>query len=224
MFQKIAEKFLNLIYKQKCLVCKSSQNCAKDVQNYMGLMCKTCAKDVEYLSSFPHRIFRGVKIFSATKYSTTVKKLITLLKFSHRKNASIPLAIILFNYFQKTDINKDSILCYPSSFLIKSAQRGYEHMFLITKEFSKLTNIPFEKNLIQKVKYTKPQYKAKNRAENIKNSFKINEKLKSNLQNKNIIILDDITTSGATAEELINLFLDNGINNLSFLTVAKAQK
>ena len=209
----IFNSFLDLIYNQKCLIC----GCAK-VDN---LLCKTCLKDVQFLSSFPHRIYKDIPIYSMSKYENIIKKLIHLLKFKHKKNSAKVLSQLLFSYFQKLDLKEDFILVYPSSFFIKSAWRGYEHMFLITKEFSKLTNFEYKKDLIKKIKPTKPQYQAKDRHKNIKNSFQINKKYINYLKDKNILLVDDITTSGATLEEIINCFLKNDIKNIVCLTISK---
>lgn len=95
-------------------------------------------------------------------------------------------------------------------------------MDLIAKEFSKLTNFKINNKLIKKIKSTKPQYQAKNRHLNIKNSFAINEKYINKLKDKNILLIDDITTSGATLEELINVLLDSKINKITCLVIAKA--
>ena len=209
----IIQAFLDLIYNQKCLVC----SCAKTDE----LLCKSCAKDIQYLSSFAHRIFYNVPIYSATLYQGSVKKLIHKLKFNHRKKASIPLAEILFKYFKNIKEKNDYIIVFPPSYFLKSAQRGYNHMFLIAKEFSKLTNFKVNHKLIKKIKYTKPQYKAKNRHKNIQNSFKINEKELKNINNETILLIDDITTSGATLEEIIRLLKEKNINNIICLTIAK---
>lgn len=214
MFKNLFEQFLNLIYNQKCLVC----SCAK-VDN---LLCKNCLKNVHYLSSFEQRFYREIPIFCATLYKDTTKILIQKLKFSHKKHAAIPLAHILFEYFKKLNLKNDYIIVYPPTNRLKSAFRGYNHMFLIAKTFSKLTNFEINKNLIKKTKYTKPQYQAKNRHKNIKNSFEINKKDIEKYKNKNILLIDDITTSGATLEEIINCLLDSGIKNITCLTISKA--
>lgn len=207
---------LNLIYKQKCLIC----SCAK-VDN---LLCKTCAKDINYLSSFPHKIYKEIPIYSACLYDNVIKKLIHLLKFKHKKNASIVLSKVLFKYFQELKLTNDFIIVYPSSYIFKRFQRGFDHMYLIAKEFSNLTGFEFLKDGILKIKNTKPQYKARDRFKNIKNAYKINEKYINYLKDKNILLIDDITTSGATLEEILNLFLNLKIKNITCLTISKSVK
>lgn len=214
MLKGLFNSFLNLIYNQKCLVC----SCAKTDD----LLCKNCQKDVYYLSSFAQRIYKEIPIFCATSYKNSVKILIQKLKFSHKKKASIPLAKILFTYFQNLNLDKDYIIIYPPTNYLKSAYRGYNHMFLIAKEFSKLTNFKINNSLIKKTKSTKPQYQAKNRHLNIKSSFAINKKYIEELKDKHLLLIDDITTSGATLEEIINCLLEANLKNIICLTISKA--
>ena len=214
MFKSLFNSFLNLIYNKKCLIC----GCSK-VDN---LLCKSCLKDVYYLSSFAQRFYKKIPIFCATNYQKTTKTLIQKLKFSHKKKASIPLAEILYSYFLKLNLLDEYIIIYPPSNYLKSSIRGYNHMFLITKEFSKLTGFNINNNLIKKIKSTKPQYRAKNRHLNIKNSFAINKKYIKVLKDKKLLLIDDITTSGATLEELINILLEAGFKNITCLTISKA--
>ena len=79
-------------------------------------------------------------------------------------------------------------------------------------------------NSIKKIKYTIPQYKAKNRIQNIKNSFKINQKYIDKYKNKNIILLDDITTSGATINEILDCLINESFKKIICLTISKVQK
>ena len=214
MFKGLYNSFLNLIYNRKCLVC----GCSKTDD----FLCKTCLKDVENLSSFPQRIYKNIPIYCATLYKKSTKILIQKLKFSHKKNAAIPLSNILFSYFQNLNLKDDYIIIYPPSNSIKSAIRGYNHMLLIAKEFSKLTGFNINNKLIRKIKSTKPQYKAKNRHLNIKNSFAIDKKYIESFRDKNILLIDDITTSGATLEEIINCLLGADIKNIICLVISKA--
>lgn len=208
------ESLFSLIYNQKCIIC----SCVKTD----NLLCKTCSKDVHYLSSFAQRFYKEIPIFCATNYKDTIKILIQKLKFSHKKKAAIPLADILFKYFQKLNLNEDFIIIYPPSNFFKDTTRGYNHMFLIAKEFSKLTKFEINKDLIKKIKSTKPQYQAKNRHLNIKGSFAINKKYIKLLKDKKLLLIDDITTSGATLEEIIDCLLKADLKNIICLTISKA--
>ena len=209
------DNFLNMIYKKKCLIC----GCSKTDD----LLCKTCLKDVQFLSYFAHKFYNRIPIYSAAIYDKNIKTLIQMLKFKHKKSASKPLSDILFSYFKKLNLKDDFIIVYPPSYFIKSAERGYNHMFLIAKHFSKLTGFEINKNLIKKIKPTKPQYKAKDRRKNIKGSFRINQKELLKLKDKKLLLIDDITTSGATLEEIINCFLELNFNNIICLTISKTK-
>ena len=209
------DNFLNMIYKKKCLIC----GCSKTDD----LLCKTCLKDVQFLSYFAHKFYNRIPIYSAAIYDKNIKTLIQMLKFKHKKSASKPLSNILFSYFKKLNLKDDFIIVYPPSYFIKSAERGYNHMFLIAKHFSKLTGFEINKNLIKKIKPTKPQYKAKDRRKNIKGSFRINQKELLKLKDKKLLLIDDITTSGATLEEIINCFLELDFNNITCLTISKTK-
>lgn len=209
------DNFLNMIYKKKCLIC----GCSKTDD----LLCKTCLKDVQFLSYFAHKFYNRIPIYSAAIYDKNIKTLIQMLKFKHKKSASKPLSDILFSYFKKLNLKDDFIIVYPPSYFIKSAERGYNHMFLIAKHFSKLTGFEVNKNLIKKIKPTKPQYKAKDRRKNIKGSFRINQKELLKLKDKKLLLIDDITTSGATLEEIINCFLELNFNNIICLTISKTK-
>ena len=205
---------LDLIYKNKCLICSCSKT--------DSFLCKNCAKDVNFLSSFPHRIYNNIPIYSAATYENVVKKLIQLLKFSHKKSSSVVLGELLFEYYKKLNLNRDFIIIYPNSFYLKKLFRGYEHMYLITKEFAKLSALKLYKDVIKKTRNTVSQYKAKNRRLNIENSFKINEKYINELKSKPVLVVDDIITTGATLEEIINVLKKEDIKDITCLTISKA--
>lgn len=211
---ELIKTFLNLIYSQKCIIC----SCAKP-ENYL---CKTCLKDVEMLSGFKQRVFDEIPIYCAYIYSKNIKKLIRLLKFSHKKKAAKALSHLLFDYYKKLGLSDNFIIIYPPSLYLKTASRGYNPIKLIAQGFSRFTGFSVEDNLIKKIKYTLPQYKAKNRKKNIMGSFKIDPKKALKLKEKSFLLIDDIITTGATIEELIKVLKESGINNITVLTIAKA--
>lgn len=86
-----------------------------------------------------------------------------------------------------------------------------------------LNNVNFEKNfkIIKKIRKTKSQvsYSGKKRRGNLKNSFKIIDKIA--VKNRTIIIIDDVTTTGTTLEECARVFKTTGAKKVWGLVVAK---
>jgi len=79
-------------------------------------------------------------------------------------------------------------------------------------------------NILIRSKYSLPQAKIQNtdlRSENIKDSFQINLNFKENLENKNIIIVDDICTSGSTINEASEALKTLNPNKIIGLVIAK---
>ena len=77
------------------------------------------------------------------------------------------------------------------------------------------------KNFIIRTKDTQKQYKLhkSERIKNIKNAFELNNE---NAPDKStpLLIIDDITSTGITLEEIIKLLKTNGYNNITALTLA----
>ncbi len=207
---------LDFIYKQKCVVC----SCSKTNE----ILCKTCAKDVNYLAPFAQRIIDGVNIYSAFKYDGVVSKIIKNFKFNKRKSAYIPFSRLLFDYINNVvlanniNIDKNCVLVYVPSHPLRLINRGYNHLELVTKELSLLLNIPFDNSLIKKVKNTRPQYKMRvnQKKKNVENSFLITE----NNTSKRIILIDDTITSGSTVGEVIKKLNEKGFNDILCFTLA----
>ena len=86
-------------------------------------------------------------------------------------------------------------------------------MELVCEEFSKLSGFECNFDLIKRVKDTKPQYKLNRsqRLENLSNAFKVD---KTYYNDKKILIIDDICTTGTTFEEMINELNKFEINNI----------
>lgn len=86
-------------------------------------------------------------------------------------------------------------------------------MNLVGEELARLTNNSLNKNLIKRVKDTKPQYKLKRheRLQNLNGAFEVD---KSNYTGKTLLLIDDICTTGSTFEEMIKEFAKHGITDI----------
>lgn len=208
---------LSLIYKENCCICGNKSDNSP--------LCKTCLKDVKILSGFAQNKINGVEIYSATIYTGIIRQIIHKFKFCHKKELVSILADILNKYYRKCENLKNikDIVVVPVPTSKNNINtRGYNNVYEIALKFARLNSFQFNKKLLLKTKNTVSQFKL-NRSErflNIKNSFSVN--LKYYTPGSTVLIIDDITTTGATLEEIIKVLKENNINNIVCLTCAKA--
>ena len=117
--------------------------------------------------------------------------------------------------------NCDIIIPIPLHSLRK-ADRGFNQAREIAKGISKNINIPMKANILKRVRFTKTQTKLnlKERKENIEGAFKLNNF--KDIKGKNIILIDDVITTGATITECAKILLIGGANKIYALSVAIA--
>ncbi len=98
----------------------------------------------------------------------------------------------------------------------RERERGFNQALLIAKNISRLTGIPLETPLAR-VRYTKTQTKlgAKEREANVSGAFI------SAACSGNILLIDDVFTTGATLSACADELLKNGANRVYALTAAK---
>lgn len=204
MLQKLSN-LLDWIYKKKCYFCRSSKEAVK--------MCSKCYDDMDFLPVQINRIIEGKKVYCAGVYSKNLQKLIRGLKYHNQKDLAYYLAKFMAEYFSKitdkTDFEIIPVPIYPK----REKKRKYNHMNLVGEELARLTNNSFNKNLIKRVKDTKPQYKLKRheRLQNLNGAFEVD---KSNYTGKTLLLIDDICTTGSTFEEIIKEFAKHGITDI----------
>lgn len=105
-------------------------------------------------------------------------------------------------------------------------RRRYNQAGLITKFLSKETKIPAFLDLIERQRATVTQghLNVKERQRNIKNAFVIPEAYKLKIKNKNICLIDDVYTTGATVNECTKVLLKAGAASVNILTLARVIK
>lgn len=204
MLQKLSN-LLDWIYKKKCYFCRSSKEAVK--------MCSKCYDDMDFLPVQINRIIEGKKVYCAGVYSKNLQKLIRGLKYHNQKDLAYYLAKFMAEYFSKitdkTDFEIIPVPIYPK----REKKRKYNHMNLVGEELARITSNSLNKNLIKRVKDTKPQYKLKRheRLQNLNGAFEVN---KSNYTGKTLLLIDDICTTGSTFEEMIKEFAKHGITDI----------
>lgn len=122
---------------------------------------------------------------------------------------------------QIKDWNINLIIPVPLHHL-KKAERGYNQSEFIVKGLSRKLGIPFTTKAIKRIRYTESQttFNQVEREKNISNAFKI--KNKNKIIDKNILIVDDVITTGSTIKECGKALLGSGAKSIYACSVAIA--
>ncbi len=102
-------------------------------------------------------------------------------------------------------------------------RRGYNQSALLVKNLAKLSKIPAAYHVLCRHKSTKSQegLSRKERLMNMRNVFCVPEKKKRLVQNKVIVLIDDVWTTGATLTEACRTLLSCGAREVRVLTLAR---
>jgi ComF family protein len=144
------------------------------------------------------------------------------LKYQDKTHLAPYLASLLYNVGALFLTDCNLIIPVPLH-KNKLLSRLYNQSALISLYLHKLSKIPFEPNILIKHKNTKTQtgLTKKQRLSNVKNSFMLNEKFTQIIKDKNIILVDDVMTTGATINACTKLLLKHGVSKVNVLTLAR---
>jgi competence protein ComFC len=223
-----------LLFPKRCVCCRKTghylcEKCFSYLSFDVKSLCLYC--DRPSYNSLTHPVCKGKYTidgcFSAVSYNKTAKKLIYSFKY---KPYIKDLRTLLSELFYESIIQKEefmtllakgnwTIVPIPLSGL-KLRKRGYNQAEILSFELSKRLSIP-EMSLLARAKDTKSQFKLskEKRRENIKGAFIINRK--QTINNHNILLVDDVVTSGATLLEAANILKRNGAKKVIGLTLAR---
>jgi len=133
------------------------------------------------------------------KFDEQSKKLIHHFKYYDKTSLAKAFAKHLCSIYKNEIKDFDLIIPVPM-YKLKRMLRFYNQAFVLAKEVSLISKLTVHADVLLKTKWTKPQatLSKKERDKNLKNSFII--KNPQIIQNKKIILIDDVATTGTTIE------------------------
>jgi ComF family protein len=151
-------------------------------------------------------------------YEGIVREMIHKIKYKDKRDIAITIGAILADRIKQQKTAYDFIVPVPIS-RKKLSSRGYNHTSLIARELASLVNIKVLECLIR-VKDTKPQvlFNVSDRWYNVKGCFKCIE----NIENKRILLVDDVITTGATAHFCAEALKASGASSVTIVAFAKS--
>jgi len=225
------ELLLRAVFPTSCLGC--GRKTEKDLA-----ICKDCLKSVKINDSFfcgqcHARLSAPTKIChldtpfilaAATNYreNEVIQKIIRRFKFKHSDWVGKTLAEIIYPYARKIIPPENLFICAVPLSERRLQERGFNQAQVIANLIAPKLDLPILDSALLRVKETKPQtliHGLKNRKENLENAFwaDINK-----VKNKNILLIDDVTTTGATLHSVAKTLKSAGAKKIFALVGAKA--
>ena len=175
-------------------------------------------------------------IRSAGLYRGALKSSIHALKYKNKVHLARPLGRLLFSSFMEYyDIcTIDTIIPVPLH-TSRLKQRGFNQAVMLIRQWPVLINLskanreintdrvlPIDfKNLVRKHKTVSQIGLGKEkRKENVKGAFAVTDK--SKISGKQVLLIDDVYTTGSTCHECAKTLIVNGAKTVSVLTLARA--
>lgn len=225
-----------------CDLCGANVNssCLLGHSLSQALVCQSCVNDLPYfnqslisgnLLSWPavHRALPNIHfehLFALSPYIYPFNKWLAQIKYLGRFELANLFSTLLYAQWQASLINQvitpiDIVLSVPLH--IKKWQvRGYNQAHLIAKSFADELSLPYDENLVIRVKNNDSQMgkTGSQRRKNLANAFALQGKLASHV--KHVLLVDDVVTTGTTASEISKLLKQAGVETVTLVTVCLA--
>jgi ComF family protein len=190
-------------------------------------LCEYCLSKIRFAERETDEEIRAVYDYR----DPLIKKAIWELKYHHKRYIGEKLGELLYEYFME-DIEEmrmftpgRQILVIPVPISRKKIKlRGYNQALFIAKGFcskDSLNIFEMKNDVVYKKINNIPQARITNRKrrlENVKGVFEIKNKEK--VKGRTIIIIDDVTTTGGTINEIIKILKKAGANKVVGFAVA----
>ena len=202
MKKNLIETALNFIFPQACGFCGEITN------SYLCEYCNEYLKQrqMNKIQKYDDKFFdEHLWIY---EYKDEVREKIIDYKFNNKS--------YLYRTFLQIILSTESVCNYIKKFDIlipvpihkkRAKKRGYNQSELIAKGIDK--NIKPQSTLSKDM-----------RIENVKNAYRL-KKCDICLKNKNILLIDDVFTTGSTVNECAKILLQTECNKVSIITLAK---
>jgi ComF family protein len=126
----------------------------------------------------------------------------------------------------KDFLKLDSILVPIPLHWLRLVKRRYNQSAILANALSKISGQICWADALIRVRHTPPQghKSAKDRYQNVAGAFEINSIYQDRIKDKNIVLIDDVFTTGATLDECSKILKSAGVSSVNVLTVARVVK
>ena len=216
MIKRIMSGLWNFIFPLSCVGCT----------RHGSALCTKCLSEISLADTSVDK-----NIYPVFDYKhPIVKRALWELKFKNNKAVAQPLAQALYDKMLEEMQELEIFQGFTNPLIIpiplskrREKERGYNQSEILCTELSFIDPMSFKlyTNVLYKTFDTKQQTKTRNRSErknNLRGCFAVKHQEK--IKGKNIILIDDIVTTGATISEARKVLKMFGAKKIIAFTVA----
>lgn len=229
IFPELFRDFVSLIFPNYCMACAA---CLVKGENLICTRCMFQMPQTNYHLDEDNPLknrLRGripvryaMAMFKFSK-SGRVQSILHALKYRNEPKLGVMLGNVYGDRMLTAGLRNAFDLIIPVPLHVsRKRKRGYNQSAMFAEGLSQKLSIPCDDNLVErKVRTATQTRKTKlNRWQNVADVFNVRDR--DAIQNKNILLVDDVITTGATIEACGNDLIEAGCASMSIACIAEA--
>ena len=219
---------LDWIYPPICAGCGEPgkiwcETCHKSVKKISGTLCDLCGYPKQDLEVCPGCDTYGpqfTSIRSWAVYSGGVKEAIHALKYQNNLSLGTAFSDSLVGMIKDVGWKLDVVIPIPLS-KTRMKERGYNQAKILAFPVALALGKPLDEKYVIRTRNTESQVHLhqNERAANLKDAFTTTS---HKWMNKNVLIVDDVITTGSTINECARVLIESGVKQVFGLSLARA--
>ena len=221
--------FLNLLFPPRCVNCRrmGTRLCAECLDQAPRVESPFCARcgDVVVADGLCTRCrttpLQIDRIRSVFYFEGVIREAMHRLKYRGRTALAEPLGELMAAYWVQHSMLADLVVPVPLH-AARMRERGYNQAALLAREMARRVGLEVDEQTVVRQRATDSQVElnAKQRKENVRDAFSCSGNA---LAGKQVLLIDDVCTTGATLEACAVALHAQGARGVQALTLARAR-
>lgn len=219
---------LDLLFPQYCVGCGKEgkflcYSCRQSLPRITPPLCPTCGRPQPSGILCPGCVSWLAKIDgirSPFRFDGVMRQAIHQLKYRNLRALAVPLAKLLQDYLITNPVPAEVLVPVPLH-RKRLRERGYNQSSLLARQLGKLTNLPMVDDCLIRQRHAPPQAKTstvEERQSNVVDAFACRD---LRLRDKQVLLIDDVSTSGATLDACAAVLKASGATSVWGLVMAR---
>ena len=227
----LRDELLNLLFPPHCVGCRRlgswyCDDCLRGVASVEPPLCVRCGNPGVSVSLCarcrisPPQIDQ---IRSVAYFEHALRKAIHKLKYRGCTVLAEPLGDLMAGYWMRqSDLTTPDVIVPVALHASRLRERGYNQAQLLARRLASQMGVEVDERSLVRQRATIPQTELSGdeRKENVRDAFRC---VGGNLAGKQVLLVDDVCTTGATLEACAAALYEGGATRVDALTLARAR-